>query len=77
MTTAELKDTLARLTDLMNKPKGEVKRSALALCCAQIVCAVEDENLEIPAEAFAVLGPDERKLALTGMVWLVNQAFNL
>lgn len=77
MPTAEavdLKATLRRLCELTEKPKGEFSAAALALCFAQIGCAVEDDAYEVPADAFAELTPVARKVALAGLVHMLSKA---
>jgi hypothetical protein len=74
--TDELKAALRDLTALMETNRREVKGSALALCLARLSAVIEDDDAPVPPEAFAELNADGRKLALAGLMLLVNQAFS-
>lgn len=71
MASDELKAALRQLSEMMEKPCGELKGSTMALCLAQIGCAIEDDDLEVPAEVFECLSPVARKFALAGLCAVV------
>lgn len=74
MTSDELREAFRETARLLGMATRDVKRGDLGICLAKLTAAVEDDDLEVPAELFAELPPTGRKMALGGMVLLLGQA---
>lgn len=74
MTTEELRAAMRELNAFAETPCKDVKKSALGLCLAKLSAAADDDDCRVPAEVFAELTEDQRKVAVAGLVMLTQMA---
>ena len=74
-----LKDDLAQLTLLLEKPdpKTASDKELLATKLLPLIGLVQDEDLEVPADVFASLNNEGRKLALASLASVLIQTLEL
>jgi hypothetical protein len=79
MRRMNLKDDLAELTLLLEKPdpKTASDKELLAAKLLPLIGLVQDEDLEVPADVFASLSNEGRKLALASLASVLIQTLEL
>jgi len=79
MPPMNLKTDLAQLTLLLAKPdpKTPAEKELLAAQLLSLVGLVQNDSIEVPAEAFAALDNERRKLALASLASVLIQTLEL
>ncbi len=73
MSDVEVGEAMSELSRIMAETEPQPLR--LAVCIGRLNAAIQDDSTAIAAEAFAELSDAGRKLALSGLLFLVATTF--
>lgn len=63
----DLMEAIRELNGLMDRPASKIEGPQLAMAMFHIGIALQDDDMEIPAEIFAEMTQPLRKMALAGL----------